>query len=129
MKLIRKKLSLSLVALAVTAGAILWFLWELGRFGDWGWDSGYYGQFNRVKHVIESMPHVRITNSWKHEDISLEDFGFSLLVNGTNLVHVTFWEGSPQIKERDRRRIREFLERQIGSNQQVQPIAGKPGSG
>lgn len=127
MKLILKKLSLALVVLAAITCAVLWFLWELGSFGDWGWESGYYGQFNRVKHVIDAMPRVQITNSWMHKDISLEDFGFSLLVNGTDPVHLTFWEGSPQIKERDRHRLREFVERQIGSNQAPQAI-GTPGA-
>jgi hypothetical protein len=127
MKLIWKKLSLSLMVLAPVAVAILWFLWELGRFGNWGLESGYYGQFNRVQHVIEAMSNVEITNSWMHEDISLEDFGFFLLVNGTNAVRVDFWENSPQMKERDKRRIWAYVDGQISSNQASQAIgAGAP---
>jgi len=120
MKLIWKKLSLSLMVLVPVVVAVLWFLWEFGRFGNWGLESGYYGQFNRARHVIEAMSNVEITNSWMHEDISLEDFGFFLVVNGTNQIRVDFWEGSPQMKERNKRRLWEFVERQIGSNQASQ---------
>ena len=91
-------------------------------FPDIGAESGYYGQLNRVKHVLDEMPHVQVTNNWQHHDITLEDFGFSLVVNGVRSVRVDFWENSPQMKMRDKSRIREFIEEQIkdDSNQQVQ---------
>ena len=117
MKLIHKKLMVSLVAVALVLGLVglgwLWLMWELGRFGDWGWESGYYGQYNRVKHVLEDMPSVQITNQWKHHDVTLEDFGFFLLVDNTNSVRVDFRENSPQMKERNKERIRAFIEEEI----------------
>lgn len=108
-----KKISLSLIVLIPMALATLWFMWELGRFGNWGVESGYYGHFNRVKHVIEKMPDVVITNQWLHHDVTLEDFGFYLLVNQTNSVQVNFWEHSAQMNERNKTAIRSFIEQEI----------------
>lgn len=115
MKQLLKKLSLSLAVLAPAALAVVWCLWQLGRFGNWGLESGYYGQFNRVRHAIETMPHVEITNAWMHEDVTLEDFGFYLLVDGSREVRVDVFEGSPQMKERNRDRIREYVEQRIAA--------------
>jgi hypothetical protein len=113
MKTILKKLSLSLLVIVPVAIAAMWFLWELGRFGDWGLESGYYGQFNRVKHVLDRMPNVQVTNQWQHHDVTMEDFGFFLLVDDRESVRVDFWENSDQIKERDKRKIRDFIEEEI----------------
>lgn len=55
---------------------------------DVGSELGYYGQFNRVKHVIEDMPDVRIVDHWKHRDVTLEDFGFTLLVDESRKVDI-----------------------------------------
>jgi hypothetical protein len=92
---------------------IVWGLWSTGQFGNWGLEWGYYGQFNRVKRVLEEMPNVQITDSWQHHDITLEDFAFSLLVDETRTLQVTFHENSPQMKVRDASRIREFMEEKI----------------
>jgi len=108
-----KKFSLSLIVLVPMALVMLWFLWEIGRFGNWGLESGYYGHYNRVKHVIEKMPDVVITNHWQHHDITLEDFGFYLLVNQTNSVHVNFPENSTQMKERNKSALQFFIEQEI----------------
>lgn len=116
MKLIWKRLSLSLMVIIPAALAALWFLWELGCLGNWGLECGYYGQFNRARHAIESMPGVVITNSWMHEDLTLEDFGFYLAADGSRDVRVDFREGSPQMSERSRRRIREYVQDLISSN-------------
>ncbi len=112
--MILKKLSLSVIALLPFALLALWFGWSYGMFPDVGAESGYYGQFNRVKCVIEEdMPNVEITSNWQHHDITLEDFAFSLLVDGTQSIQITFPENSPQMKMRDKSRIREFIEEQI----------------
>ena len=119
--MILKKLSLSLLALVPFAVLALWCAWSWGMFPNIGAESGYYGQFNRVKHVLDEMPQLQVTNDWQHHDITLEDFGFYVVVNGAHSVRVDFWENSPQMKMRDKSRIREFIEEQIkeDSNQQV----------
>ena len=131
MKLIHKKMMISLVSvlsmLAIIGLVVLWMLWELGRFGNWGWESGYYGQYNRTKHVLEAMPHVEITNSWMHEDITLEDFGFYLVVNKTNGLRVDFWDGSPQKETRNKRLIQEYVGQKIDSNQSTARTLAEPG--
>jgi hypothetical protein len=95
----------------------LWLLWDVGMPGDWGLESGYYGHFNRAKHVIEDMPDVAIVDSWQHQDLSLEDFRFLLRVEGTQEVTVSFSENSPQMGERNKERLREFIQREIDANQ------------
>ena len=122
MKLRSKKRSLSLAVLGLTLFAWVWFLWEFGPFfGNRGCESGYYGQFNRVQHLIKAMPNVEIEKSWLHEDVTLEDFGFTLRVKGTE-VQVVFWEGSPQMKERNKGNLWAFIETQINSNEAIHAI-------
>ena len=124
MRLIQKKLLLALGLTVFALGLVgLWALytaWEVGIFPDCGLEIGYYGQYNRVKHVIESMPNVRIVDHWQHHDMSLEDFGFTLVVDGTRKVRVDLHEGSSEMKERNKDRLREFIQRQIDSNQPVE---------
>ena len=93
----------------------LWFAWEYGLLPNYGLESGYYGQFNRVKHVIESMPNIVIKDYIQHKDVSLEDFSFILLVDGIKEVEVRFWEDSSQMKEKSKTRLREFISEKIGS--------------
>ncbi len=108
-------LALPAVAVLVFIGMIGW-VWIDLNLPDQGWEFGYYGQFNRVKHVIEDMPGVTIIDHWQHKDISLEDFGFTLMVDGNRQVGVTFSENSPQMQERNRNRLREFIQKEIDSN-------------
>ena len=113
LKLILKGVGILIACFVIVC---LWFLWELGLLGNWGLESGYYGQFNRVKHVLEEMPNVEITDDWQHRDLTLEDFGFSLVVDEYQNAHINFYEGSPEMKMRDKTRIREFIEQEIKGN-------------
>ena len=104
------------VLVSVVMFCIAWFcvmLWDLGVFGNWGSESGYYGDFNIVKHVIDEMPSVQITNQWQHRDMSIESFGFTILVDHTNLVQVDFIENSTRMAETNRERIRAYVEEDI----------------
>jgi len=114
--MILKKLSLSVLALAPFALLALWFGWAYGMFPDVGAESGYYGQFNRVKHVIEDMPDVRIIDYWKHRDVTLEDFGFTLLVGESRKVDIRFHDGTPEKKERNKSRLRAIVRSKLDSN-------------
>jgi len=88
-------------------------------FGSENSDSefGYYGQYNRVKHILEAMPNVMIVARWQHEDLTLEDFGFTLLRDGTRLVQVNVHEASLEMRTRRKGRLRELLQKQIDANQ------------
>ncbi|HSV99792.1 MAG TPA: hypothetical protein VLI39_06450 [Sedimentisphaerales bacterium] len=122
MKNVRKSVPIILLAVAiVVATDSLWLAWQGGVFPDFGVESGYYGQFNRVKHVIERMPGVRIVDLWMHKDVSIEDFGFVPDIDGGRTVAVDFSESSPQMAEWNKRRIREFVERQIAASGGMQP--------
>lgn len=123
MKMMLKKFGLSLLALSPFAVLALWFGWSFGMFPDIGAESGYYGQFNRVKHVLESIPGVVIVDHWQHHDVTLEDFGFTLQVGGSDAVQVQFWENSTQMKERNRTRLMEFILREIDSAKSSEAMA------
>lgn len=92
----------------------LWFIDHL--LPNNGWEFGYYGQFNRTKHAIEKMEGVEIVDYWQHRDLSLEDFGFDLSVNGGNLIQVAFLDNSPQKSLWRRRAIQEFVQSKIDQN-------------
>ena len=105
-----------LVFLAVVIGLFVLFFTD--RY-DFGWECGYYGQYNRVRHVIEDMPNVRIVRDMQHHDITLEDFGFLLEANDgegkTWPVVMIFYEFSPEIHEWDKDRIRAIVQKEIDS--------------
>jgi hypothetical protein len=131
MGLIHKRPLLVLGSMLVAFVLIgLFALYVVGPFvGSEASDSefGYYGQFNRVKHVIKSMPNVRIVDCWQHRDLTLEDFGFTLLVDGIREVKVKFLDGSPEKKMRRKGRLREFIQEQIDANQPASgPVEGQP---
>ena len=121
MRLIHKKLLLllgSALFVLVLAGLIvLLAAWQFGGLPDYGWESGYYAQYNRVKHVIESMPNVRIVDHWQHRDLTLEDFGFTLMVDGTREVTISVHDGSPQMAETRKDMVRKVIQMQIDANQ------------
>lgn len=107
------------LVIAVVILAVV-FVWDAGIGPSFGMAIGYYGHFNRVKAVIESMPNVKIVNHWQHKDITLEDFGFTVLVDGNREAKVNFWENSPQMKQRDKPRLRKFIQKEIDSNQALE---------
>ena len=87
-------------------------------------EFGYYGQYNRVKHLLEAMPNVRIVARWRHDDLTLEDFGFTLLINGIRLVQVNVYENSLEMRTRRKGRLRELLQKQIDANQPPEEMMG-----
>jgi len=88
------------------------FLPNLGFEHPWY----YYGQYNRVRGVIETLPGVKITHDRLHKDTSLEDFGFTLNVNGKTGVVLNVWEDSKMAMETDRTRLRTLIQKEIYSN-------------
>jgi len=116
--LIYKELLPALAALLLLLGVFALYVVQ-PYVGSENSDSefGYYGQYNRVKHVIESTPNVRIVARWRHKDLTLEDFGFTLLRDGTHELQVNVYQDSPERKTRRKSRLRELIQRQIDANQ------------
>ena len=52
----------------------------------------YYAQYNAVVSRLEAVSGLTITSSWKHEDMSLEDCGFTVESSGAN-ARLVFWDG------------------------------------
>lgn len=131
MKHLRRKVLLALAstlaALAAAGAGTLWLLWDVGCLGHPGLAFGYYGQFNRVRHILTDMPTVQVTNQWMHRDVTLEDFGFGLLVNGTSSVRLDFLENSPQMKERNPERLRASIDHVIQEARHADATGG-PGA-
>ena len=53
---------------------------------------GYYDEFRKVESALETLPEVVVVDSWYHEDLTLEEFGFALDVAGRGRVKMEFWE-------------------------------------
>ena len=85
-----------------------------------GLEHGYYGKYNRVKHVLETMPDVQIVGDWLHKDISLEDFGFSILVNDSLSVQINFPDDSYQKNLHEKSKIRAYIRSRISEEQLIQ---------
>jgi hypothetical protein len=57
------------------------------------WPPLYYANYNAVSEKLMSVPGVAITSTWKHEDVTLEDCGFTLKVSGSPSVDISFHDG------------------------------------
>lgn len=65
----------------------------LGGIGFYRWDSGvnrglrfgYWGEFNRRREALASIPGVTITGSAHNLDVSLEEFSFDVKTNGRSV--------------------------------------------
>jgi len=53
----------------------------------------YYRHFHRIKAKLEVLPDTKIVDSWRHEDITLEDFGFDLRIRQCPPIRLDFYEG------------------------------------
>jgi hypothetical protein len=110
------RLRTALILMIIVPPVLFYISVVLGIGGNVGAEVGYYGQFNRVKHVLQAMPNVEIVSDWKHHDLTLEDFGFVVLVNGSQRVHVMFHEGTPEMNETDKVRLRQIIELAIAKD-------------
>jgi hypothetical protein len=54
----------------------------------------YYSQYNALLREIWSHPNLRIVDHWRHEDITLEDFGFAIQSQRATAV-LNISDGSP----------------------------------
>ena len=107
-------LSLPTLALLAFIGNFAWFYFDINA-PNRGWEFGCYGQFNRIKNVIDEMPGVQIVDFWQHEDLELEDFGFTLRLENGDEVQVRYHDDTPEKNERNRHRIRIQIQNAIDS--------------
>lgn len=78
-------------------------------------EFGYFGRFNRVKNVLQSMPGVEIVDTWQHQDVTLEDFSFTILLHGTHQQKLMFWEKDIKKLPRRKAALRQHLEQRMES--------------
>jgi hypothetical protein len=53
----------------------------------------YYGKFRAIERKLSNQHGVKVVKTWKHEDIDLEDCGFTLQVRSCPLVGIDFYDG------------------------------------
>ena len=68
-------------------------LWDHAQ--NHGYEFGYYGDFNRVGHALTRIPGVTITGKGANEDVTLEEFSYSITTSGGQPVHLGFGESDP----------------------------------
>lgn len=73
-----------LVALGFAAAAVValvgFVFWDAAQ--NRGWEVGYYGQYNWMRHLLLELPGVEIVNERHTHDVVLEEFEFALMVHG-----------------------------------------------
>ena len=79
------KLKPVLFASAVLA-LLLFFVLSFFRLFD------YYYHYRTIGDKLAALPGVTIVDSWKHEDLTLEDFGYTLKVRDCPSIRVDFYE-------------------------------------
>jgi len=105
-------MKLPLAIFAFTAALISfigWHRWDASH--NRGFEHGYYGEFNRVRNALATIPDVNVTNSWHHLDVTLEEFGFDIAVAGRP-VRLSFGEDD-LVREMKRDAAREDLKVRI----------------
>ena len=119
MKIIDKAIIGIIILLSLDVAAII-ALMQLLQFTffateNYGREFGYYGQFNRILHVIEDLPDVEVVEYWYNEDLTLEDFQYTIRVENKYRITIYFPDGSPEKYETDREKIREYVYQKINA--------------
>lgn len=72
---------------------IVWICLDL--FRNWGFELGYFGDFNRVGHALGRLPGVTITDSGYNGDVTLEEFTYEIKTQNGKTVELGFGESDP----------------------------------
>lgn len=64
--------------------------WE-HKNGRW-YHYGYWDEYLNISNALATLPGVYILGTWCNEDLTLEEFGFYLKVDGTESIHIDFSE-------------------------------------
>ncbi|KPK74369.1 MAG: hypothetical protein AMJ79_14335 [Phycisphaerae bacterium SM23_30] len=51
---------------------------------------GDYSKFNRVRAALESIDGVTVEQTWVHQDVTQENFGFYIRINNSQPLHLIF---------------------------------------
>lgn len=85
------KLILPLVLIPVLL-VTLFALWDWDSQTNRGYSHGYWGEYNRVRSALVSIPEIRIETTFINTDISLEEFGFTVHRKNLPSVELAFGE-------------------------------------
>jgi hypothetical protein len=107
---------------ALIAASVLGYRWDssINRGHTWG----YWGEFNTISNSLAKLPGVKITAPWYNPDVTLEEFGFDVVVQG-HQVKLAFGEKDP-IRNLSGGRLQKALIEQLvkqSSNHSMQRIA------
>ena len=91
---------------------IPWYRWDSAQ--NRGSKFGYYGEYNRVSNALASLPGVTITNAWYNRDVSLEEFGFDVLV-ATGQTARLFFSETDEVRRLPRSKMVDVLKNRIES--------------
>jgi len=83
---------MTLLIVAVV-GFVVWYRWDSGE--NHGFRFGYFGQFNTVSNTLASLPGVKIMESGYNADVTLEEFGFTVLTDRGREMKISFGERDP----------------------------------
>jgi hypothetical protein len=70
-----------------------WYGWDSSH--NRGFQFGYFGDFNRIRHALTGTPGVSITRDWVNNDVRLEEFAFHITTSGGESLHLAFEEADP----------------------------------
>jgi hypothetical protein len=107
------KATFALLTIATVAAAVLYGLLTIGVGGNFGVEIGYYGLFNRVKRIFDESTEWKVKKSWVHEDISLEDFAFTLENNKGERVQLDFRESEIKGLPTDEKLLRAYVWKKV----------------
>lgn len=83
-----------LLILVAVVGYALFDRWD--RAQNRGYEFGYYGDFNRILHSLESMPDVSgVTATAMNLDLALEEFGLEVSLLDGRTANLFFQERDP----------------------------------
>jgi hypothetical protein len=90
----RMKAALPVISALVVliVALIFWYRWDTARNRGHSW--GYWGEFNAVSNALATVPGVTILSLWYNADVTLEEFGFDILVQSRQ-VKLVFGEKDP----------------------------------
>jgi len=86
-----KKLTLIVVTVAALLVAyVAFYRWDFEKNHDLGF--GYYGEYNRVKCALASIPGIKIVGTWANRDMTMEEFGFTASLNSNTEIRIAVGE-------------------------------------
>jgi hypothetical protein len=70
-----------------------WYRWDSAQ--NRGFESGYFGEFNRVRHALDAIPGITVVDAGANHDLTLEEFEFHITTSRGQRLHLAFAETDP----------------------------------